>query len=294
LNSEHALSAPDQPANKKRHSRAKIILFALLCCLAFLALWAFVIEPSRLVLRETRITLPSWPANFSGLRIAVISDLHAGSPFITLDKIRQIVETTNAARPDLILLPGDFVIQGALGGRFMEPEVIAEALKGLRAGFGVFATLGNHDWWYNGQRVKKSLENAGVTVLENAAAMIERDGATIWVVGIGDKWEGHPDIASALARVGDSAPVIALTHNPDIFPSIPARVTLTIAGHTHGGQVALPIIGRPIVPSVFGERYAAGHIVEGAKHLFVTTGVGTSILPVRFRVPPEISLLTID
>ena len=142
--------------------------------------------------------------------------------------------------------------------------------------------------------MKKSLENAGLTVLENDAAMIELDGAAIWVVGIGDKLEGNPDIASALAKVGGGAPVIALTHNPDIFPSIPARVALTIAGHTHGGQVALPIIGRPIVPSAFGERYAAGHIVEGSKHLFVTTGVGTSILPVRFRVPPEISLLTID
>src|SRR5262249_54159658 len=131
------------------------------------------------------------------------------------------VETTNAARPDLILLPGDFVIQGVSGGRFMEPEVIAEALKGLRAGFGVFATLGNHDWWYNGQRVKKSLENAGVTVLENAAAMIERNGATIWVVGIGDKWEGNPDIASALARVGADPPIAPLPPNPHTFPPIP-------------------------------------------------------------------------
>jgi predicted MPP superfamily phosphohydrolase len=285
---------PDQAANKNRRSRAKIILLALLCCLVFLALWAFVIEPSRLVLRETRITLPSWPASLKGLRIAVISDLHAGSPYITLDKIHRIVETTNAAQPDLILLPGDFVIQGVKGGSFMEPEVMASALHRLRARLGVFATLGNHDWWYNGPRVKKALENVGVTVLENDAAMIDRDGAAIWVAGIGDKWEGNPDIASALAKVGDSAPIIAFTHNPDIFPSIPARVALTIAGHTHGGQVAFPIIGRPIVPSDFGERYAAGHIIEGPKHLFVSTGVGSSILPVRFRVPPEISLLMID
>src|SRR5262245_35163912 len=124
--------------------------------------------------------------------------------------------------------------------------------------------------------------------------MIDRDGAAIWVAGIGDKWEGNPNIDSALAKAGDSATIIAFTHNPDIFPSIPARVALTIAGHTHGGQVALPIIGRPIVPSDFGQRYAAGHIVEGSKQLFVTSGIGTSILPVRFRVPPEISLLTID
>jgi hypothetical protein len=283
-----------QLANKLRPSRVKIILLALFCLLVSLALWAFVIEPSRLVLRETRITLPSWPTGLKGLRVAVISDLHAGSPYITIEKIHQIVETTNAASPDLVLLPGDFVIQGVKGGSFMEPEVMASALKGLRARFGVFATLGNHDWWYNGSRVKSALENVGITALENDAAMIERGGAAIWIAGIGDKWEGKPDTALALAKVNDSAPIVALTHNPDIFPSIPARVALTIAGHTHGGQVSLPIIGRPIVPSDFGERYAAGHIIEGSKHLFVTTGVGTSILPVRFRVPPEISLLTID
>jgi hypothetical protein len=176
----------------------------------------------------------------------------------------------------------------------MEPEVIASALKGLRARFGVFATLGNHDWWYNANRVKESLKTAGILVIENDAAMIERNGVAIWIAGISDKWEGNPDITSALAGVDDSAAVIALTHNPDIFPSIPARVALTIAGHTHGGQVSLPIIGRPIVPSDFGQRYATGHVVEGAKHLFVTPGIGTSILPVRFRVPPEISLLTIN
>src|SRR5688572_20728073 len=268
-----------QVANKFRRSRVKIIiaLFALLGCVAFLALWAFMIEPSRVVLRETRLASPSWPASLKGLRIAVISDLHAGSPYITIEKIHQIVEITNAAQPDLILMPGDFVIQGVKGGTFMEPELMASALKGLRARFGVFATLGNHDWWYNGPRVKKSLENVGIKALENAGAMIERDGAAIWIAGIGDKWEGHPDITSALAGATDGPPIIAFTHNPDIFPSIPARVALTIAGHTHGGQVALPIIGRLIVPSDFGERYASGHIIEGSKHLFVTTGVGTSI-----------------
>src|SRR5215475_12667362 len=180
---ESALPAPDQPVNKQRRSRVKVVWLALLCCLVFLVIWGFVIEPSRLIFRETQITLPACPASLKGLRIAVISDLHAGSPYITVDKIHRIVETTNAAQPDLILLPGDFVIQGVPGGNFMEPEVIASTLKGLRAGFGVFATLGNHDWWYNGPRVKKSLENAGITVLENDAAMIERDGAAIWVVG---------------------------------------------------------------------------------------------------------------
>jgi len=288
------LPALNHAENKKRRSRVKVVWLALICCLACLVIWAFVIEPSRLILRETQIMLPSCPASLKGLRIAVISDLHAGSPYITIDKINRIVETTNAAQPDLVLMPGDFVIQDVLGGSFMEPEVIASALKGLRARYGVFATLGNHDWWYNASRVKGSLETAGILVIENDSAMVERNGDAIWIAGISDKREGNPDIASALARVDNSGPVIAFTHNPDIFPSIPAKVALTIAGHTHGGQVALPIIGRPIVPSEFGERYATGHIVEGEKHLFVASGIGTSILPVRFRVPPEISLLTIN
>src|SRR5215510_2875691 len=102
--------------DKKRRARVRIVLLALLCCLAFLALWAFVIEPSRLVLRETRITLPSCPAGLKGLRIAVISDLHGGSPYITIKKIHQLVEMTNAARPNLILMPGDFVIQDSMVG----------------------------------------------------------------------------------------------------------------------------------------------------------------------------------
>jgi predicted MPP superfamily phosphohydrolase len=268
-----------------------------MCCAASLALWAFVIEPNRLVLRETQITLPAWPASFKGFRIAVISDLHAGRPHIMIDKLRRVVEMINAAQPDLVVMPGDFV-EPAFGWGFIEPEAIASELKGLRARFGVFAALGNHDWWYNGSRVTKALENVGIRVLENDAAKIELNAEAIWLVGVGDMWEGTPNIASALAKVprmvNGIAPVIAFTHNPDIFPSIPSGVSLTIAGHTHGGQVRLPIIGRPLVPSAFGERYAAGHIVEGGKNLFVTSGIGTSILPVRFRVPPEISLLTIN
>jgi predicted MPP superfamily phosphohydrolase len=110
------------------------------------------------------------------------------------------------------------------------------------------------------------------------------------LVGIRDFWGPH-DARRALAQVTNGDPVLVLTHNPDVFPEIPPRVSLTLAAHTHGGQVSLPLIGRPIVPSVFGQRYASGHVVEGGRHLFVTTGVGTSIIPVRFRVPPEISIV---
>jgi predicted MPP superfamily phosphohydrolase len=283
-----------EPVGKRRWPRGRIILLSLVGGALLLAIYGFFFEPDRLVLRQTNVTLPDWPGAFKGLRVAVFSDLHAGSPHITMNKIRRVVGMANATQPDLILLPGDFVIQNVFGGQFIEPEHFAAELKNLKARDGVFATLGNHDWWYNAPRTKQALERAGIRVLENQAFKIERGGSAIWLAGLGDEWEGRPDISGTLKQVTDQSPVIAFTHNPDLFPAIPSRIALTIAGHTHGGQVALPFIGRPIVPSKFGQRYAIGHIIENDKHLFVTPGIGTSILPVRFGVPPEISLLTIN
>jgi predicted MPP superfamily phosphohydrolase len=115
--------------------------------------------------------------------------------------------------------------------------------------------------------------------------------APLWLGGVSDLWEGVHDVARTLRAVPDTVPVLLLTHNPDIFPTVPARVNLTLAGHTHGGQVRIPLYGPPIVPSRYGRRYAAGHVSENGRHLFVTTGTGTSILPVRFLVPPEIVVL---
>jgi hypothetical protein len=272
-------------------------LFELICAIALaLAAWAILIGPDRLVVNEARIELPSWPNELKGLRIAVISDLHPGGLSVTRDKLRLVVEKANQTRPDLILLAGDFV-DTALGLFVIDPEITAAELKNLRAQHGVFAVLGNHDWWLDGARVRKSLEDAGIKVLDNEVARLELpelNGQRLWIAGFGDLWEGTPNVDVTLSKISNDAPVIAVTHNPDLFPRIPARVALTVAGHTHGGQVALPLLGRPIVPSKFGERFAAGHIVEEGRHLFVTTGIGVSILPVRFGVPPEIALLTLD
>lgn len=283
-----------EPTAKRRWSRGKITVVSILTIGLLLAVYAFVIEPDRLIVREAAINLPSWPAEFKGLRVAAISDIHAGAPHIKLDKIRQLVEMTNAQQPDLILLAGDFVIKNVIGGSFIQPEILAAELKNLKARNGVFATLGNHDWWYNVTQVQKALEEVGIRVLENQTVKIERNGQHIWLAGFSDAWKGNPNVNETLKQVADDLPIIAFTHNPDIFPGIPTRVALTIAGHTHGGQVALPLIGRMFVPSQFGQRYAAGHIIEDGKHLYVTTGIGTSIIPVRFGVPPEISLLTIN
>jgi predicted MPP superfamily phosphohydrolase len=270
----------------------RVISLALLAAPFLVALWAFGIEPGMLVVRHLRMELPGWR---SDLKIAVLSDLHVGSPHVGLDKLQRIVRETNAEHPALIVLLGDFVIggprrdgRGVRGGGFVEPEPIAEELKKLRAPLGVYAVLGNHDWWYDGERVGKALTDAGIQVLENKAVHVGQ----IWLGGIADLWTRDPDIAGTLGQVTGNDPVVLMAHNPDIFPEVPTRVSLTLAAHTHGGQVNLPVVGRVVTTSLLG--YTAGEYVEHGRHLFVTTGIGTSIMPVRLGVPPEIVILTLS
>lgn len=261
--------------------------------LAMLAVWAFVIEPASFRLRQEVLVVPAWPDGCDGMRIAVLADLHVGSPYKGLDSLRDLVRDVNRASPDLVLLPGDFVIQGVVGGSFVAPEAAAEVLGRLRAPLGVFAVLGNHDWWLDADRVAGALSGHGITMMEDRSTRIGTSGCHVTLVGISDYWEGPHDIDQALAGVGDRDTVLAFTHNPDVFLELPPHIALTIAGHTHGGQVHIPFIGRPVVPSKYGDRFAIGHIVERGRHLYVSPGVGTSILPVRFLVPPEVTVLEV-
>lgn len=265
-------------------------IWALLGFAFLLAGWTFYYEPASLELHRTELTLPTWPRELDGFEIALLSDLHVGAPYYGLDRLDQIVRCVNAAKPDLVLLAGDYVIDGVKGGHFVPPEDIATVLAELDAPYGVFAVLGNHDWWLDGPRVRRAFEDAGIPVLDDEAVRVTQ----FWLVGLGDWWEAPPDIPKALASIDDDAPAIALTHNPDVFPTVPSRVLLTLAGHTHGGQVRFPFFGAPVVPSRYGKRYAHGHVVEDGRHLFVTSGLGTSIIPARFRVPPEIALLRLS
>jgi uncharacterized protein len=262
---------------------------------ASMAVWGFWIEPATLVTRQIRLDVPGWKG--TELRIAALSDLHIGSTGVGVDKLKTIVERVNAQNPDIVLIMGDYVIGGPGGESrkppgFVDPEVTAEELKKLRAPLGVFSVLGNHDWWFNGERVTQAIKGAGITVLENQAIKIADPSHPFWLGGIADLWTRAPDLDATLGQVTDADPVLLFTHNPDIFPDVPPRVSLTVAGHTHGAQVNFPLYGRAVRTSPNG--YVAGHIVERGRHLFVTTGIGTSILGVRFRVPPEIVILTVS
>lgn len=263
-------------------------LLVLLTCLAY----GFLIEPARLVMHQETLDLPRWPASLSGLRVALVGDLHVGSPHWGLDRVRALVEAVDAEGPDLVLLAGDYRIHDVAFGRYVPEIDVARALGGLRAPLGVFAVMGNHDPWHD-ETVRAAFRASGIRVLEDEVAEIPARGASFDLLGVEDEEARTRTGAEELARVPPGAPLLVLSHEPDLFPELDDRPALVLAAHTHGGQVRLPWIGPPIPHSRYGQRYVAGHVVENGRHLFVTTGVGTSILPIRLGVPPEIVVLTL-
>jgi predicted MPP superfamily phosphohydrolase len=289
-----APGAADGGRSLRWRKRLLVSLGAIILVLGLLAFWAFLIEPNRLVVREQTVQLANWPSELNGLKVAVISDIHADGWSVNDKKLRLIVERTNQLNPELIVILGDYISSDGIVTRLVQPEEFAVVLKNLRAPLGVYSVLGNHDWWHDGARVRRVLEQNGIRVLENQAVQLNVRGTSMWLVGLSDLWTRPQQIEATVDNVPQGEPMIALAHNPDIFPKLPQRVPLLLAGHTHGGQVTFPLIGTVVHSSDFGERYNRGLVFENNHHLFVTSGIGTSILPVRFGVPPEIVLLTLN
>jgi predicted MPP superfamily phosphohydrolase len=263
-----------------------------------LGVWAFLVEPETLVVRHVTVASPAWRG--PPLRIGVLSDTHVGAPHVTPERVGRVVAQLNRERPDIIVFLGDYA-----GGH--EPAAVraqpdrsvilrgVAALAGAQAPQGRFAVLGNHDWWFDGPAVRAALQRIGVPVLENSAVRIARPGGAYWIAGLADleSRRARPSAEQALAGVPAGEPVILLTHWPDPFPSVPPRVALTLAGHTHCGQVNLPLLGRLVHASHGSARWPCGRYDDGGRQLYVTGGLGTSILPVRFRAPPEIVIVTL-
>ena len=277
--------------------------------------YGLAVEPLwRLEVTRYRVSPNHWPHGLT-LSIAVIADVHAGGPAMPAARIRSIVAQTNALHPDVIVLLGDFAASHRFNTQPVGPHEWAQAMGELSAPLGVHAILGNHDWWDDlaAQRARRgpvvgrrALERQGVPVYENDVVRLSHNGRPFWLAGLGDQlafyngrrktaWSsfaGVHDLDGTLAKITDDAPVILLAHEPDIFPSVPARVALTLSGHTHGGQIRL--LGySPMVPSRYGNRYAYGHRIENGRHLIVSGGLGCSILPVRIGVPPEIVMVDV-
>ena len=281
--------------------------FALLSAAVGSVLYAFALEPGlRLRVQKWRITSTKWTSG--PLRIGIISDIHTGGPWVTSKRLAAIVDRLNAQSPDLIVFLGDLTASHKYVQTPVPLGVAARELGRLSAPLGVYGILGNHDWWDDPAAlarrdgpniVQNALNEAGIDMLENDGRRIEAPGGPFWLLGLGDQWafpkrgggyQGRDDLPATMDLVDDDAPAILLAHEPDIFPHVPARIALTLSGHTHGGQIR--IFGySPRVPSKFGNRYAYGHITESGKDLVVSGGIGCSIIPVRFGVPPEITIV---
>jgi uncharacterized protein len=265
-------------------------------------------EPFATRVKHYRLSPPRWPVGLD-LKLAVIADLHACEPWMGRERIRRIVAHANALAPDCVLLLGDYVAGDGMM-RYADPiaeKDWARELGRLKAPLGVHAVLGNHDWWADAdvQRRRRgtpaaglALLDAGIPIYENASVRLAKDGVAFWLAGLADQeafWTqpmrtGRDDLTGTLRQIPDEAPVVLMAHEPDIFPHVPDRVSVTVAGHTHGGQVR--ILGyAPIVPSRYGNRYVYGHIVEQSRNLIVSAGLGCSGVAVRFGAPPEIVML---
>lgn len=270
--------------------RSHLLTIASGLGLGGLVAWAVWFEPRRLVVRELEVSVNWWPESLDGLTISVVADLHVGSPHVDVARVEKIVERINGLTPDLICLLGDYVAQDMRLGRRVPADTACAPLQRLRARLGICAVLGDHDWELNADGVVAALGQAGITVLEDDAAPVGNRG--LWVAGVSQTWRAEADAATALRGVPAGTPTLVLAHSPDVFPSLPSDVALTLAGHTHGGQVGIRVLTQRSIPSRYGARYLGGLYREGSKQLFVNTGIGTSRVPVRFLVPPQITLLT--
>jgi predicted MPP superfamily phosphohydrolase len=249
-------------------------------------------------LRVTRykLTPPGWPAGRK-LKIAVIADLHASGPNMALPRVAEVVDRANKLGCDLTLLLGDYVAHHQFVTQTVPSAAWAGELARLRAPLGVYAIYGNHDWWHGIESVRAALASAKIPALENDAVLLGAPNQQFWLAGLGctiayrlgpHQFRGVDDLPGTMARVTTSDPVILMAHEPDAFVRVPDRVSLTLAGHTHGGQIRVPGLWRYWVPSNYGARFAYGHIVEDERHMIVSGGLGTSIVPLRLGMPPEI------
>ncbi|MDE1992041.1 MAG: metallophosphoesterase [Rhizobiaceae bacterium] len=274
--------------------------------------YAFGYEPMvRLDVTRYALTPPGWTPGLK-LKIVALADFHACKPWMTADRIAEICARANELQGDIIVLLGDYTSGINFVTGYVEPNIWAKELAALKAPLGVHAIIGNHDWWNDPAAQKsgvgptfshRALAEVGIPVYSNRSVRLEKDGKGFWLAGLEDqlalrssrRWNrqytiGLADLKDTMAQVDDDAPVILLAHEPDIFPEVPSRVSLTLSGHTHGGQVR--ILGwSPYLPSRYGDRYIYGHIVEESRHLIVSGGLGCSVAPIRFGSPPEIVVI---
>jgi predicted MPP superfamily phosphohydrolase len=282
-----------------RLSRRRVLMLAKQAAatgVAAAAAYPVLAEPHRLSLSRRSFPMRDLPPALDGLRIVQLTDIHLG-PWTSVGRVQRIVDCANRLDPDLIALTGDYVIRA--------PEYIpqvASALANLRARVGVVAVLGNHDWYQGGPRCASEITRGGAHVIDNTRRFVTPDRTLsdtptgLCVAGIGDLWCDRQDYDAALGRLPPDMPRLLLSHNPDVaeepaFVRCGHRVDLMLAGHTHGGQVRLPLVGAPFTNSRYGQKYARGLVRGPTCPVFVCRGLGMTYLPVRFGSVPEIAVI---
>jgi len=259
--------------------------------------YASFVEPNRLRLRHYDIPIDGLPEAFEGLRILHVSDTHYG-PYTSMAFLEDVAAQANALEPDLVAMTGDYV---HFTPKAVEPGVAM--LAGFESRYGSVAVLGNHEHWEGVDACRRVFDRIGVPVLQNAPLFLTPeglrdapgDGPALCLAGVGDYWEGEVSLDQALAGVDEGVPRLLLSHNPDVAEIVGPgrRVDLMLSGHTHGGQVRLPLMPPPMTSSKFGSKYLGGHCEGPHCPVIVSRGVGLAFLPIRFRVPPELGLITL-
>jgi len=295
-----AAEGPEGTSRSRRSFLARAARVSALGLAAGAGAYAMALEPAWLVVRRYGVRIAGLPAHLNGLRMVHLSDTHYG-PYVGLRFLRRVVRLANSLKPDLVALTGDYVHR--------TPAAIPEGIgvfAELRPRLGSVAVLGNHDHWEGAAACRSAFAAAGVRLVDNARLFVTSSGlldglppagadTALCLAGLGDLWEGDPDWRAALGAVAPETPRVVLAHNPDLAELVPAglRVDLLLAGHTHGGQVRLPLLGAPFVPSRHGKRYLGGLCQGPRGPVVVSRGVGLAALPARLGVPPEVGLVTL-
>jgi uncharacterized protein len=260
--------------------------------------YGYRIEPTWLELNRRDVPISGLPGAFAGFRIVQLSDFHC-SRKVTSSYLAEAVELAQAQDPDLVVLTGDFVHRG-----FKYVDAVAEALSHLSAPYGVFAVLGNHDFSVRNalglrrfrhlhRAVTHALTGRGIQVLRNEAVALQRKEARLYLIGVQDLWSRVCDLDRAFAGLASSIPHVVLAHNPRTVERLGGRrCDLMLSGHTHGGQVHLPVLGRPMLGKK-ARRFAAGMYRYRNTHVYVNKGVGFGFR-FRYGARPEVAVLTLQ
>jgi uncharacterized protein len=270
----------------RRWLRWALVLAVLALALLAKGYWNATRDP---IVRHATLKVKGWPKGKAPLRVLLLSDTHVAGPDMPPERLRRIVAKLNQLKPDLVLIAGDLVSEKQVATHIYTPAEITEPLGGFTAPLGTVVALGNHDHWFDPKALEAGLRKAGVTVLKNEA--ITR--GPLIIGGVDDDFSGHDDVPATFAAMDalPAAPRLVITHSPDVVPDLPSPVAAVFAGHTHCGQIALPFYGPISYVSRYVDRFGCGRINDKGQMVFVTAGLGTSILPLRYNVPTDVWLV---